>query len=64
MAKITWRGMNNLEPKRFVTASETAQPRFEFDNVKPQLKSGIFECISSLNGSFSGVMIGIFWKRA
>jgi hypothetical protein len=26
----------------------------EFDNFKPRLKSGIFKCISWLNGSFFG----------
>jgi hypothetical protein len=30
----------------------TLQPGLEFDNVKPQLESGIFKCTSWLNGSF------------
>ncbi len=30
----------------------TPQPGFQFDNLKPRLKSGIFKCISWLNGSF------------
>jgi hypothetical protein len=33
---------------------ETLQPGLEFDNLKPRLKSGIFKCISWLNGSFLG----------
>jgi hypothetical protein len=32
--------------------AETLQPVLEFDNFKPRLKSGIFKCISWLNGSF------------
>jgi hypothetical protein len=32
--------------------AETLQPGLEFNNVKPQLKSGIFKCISWLSGSF------------
>jgi hypothetical protein len=32
--------------------AETLQPGLEFDNFKPRLKSGIFKCISWLNGSF------------
>ncbi len=35
----------------------TQQPGLEFDNFKPRLKSGIFKCISWLNGSF-------FWGDA
>ncbi len=35
--------------------AETPQPGLEFDNFKPRLKSGIFNCISWLNGSsFAG----------
>jgi hypothetical protein len=34
--------------------AETLQPGLEFDNFKPRLKSGIFKCISWLNGSFFG----------
>jgi hypothetical protein len=34
--------------------AETPQPGLEFDNFKPRLKSGIFKCISWLNGSFFG----------
>jgi hypothetical protein len=29
-------------------------PGLEFDNLKPLLRSGIFKCISRLNGSFFG----------
>ncbi len=43
--------------------AETLHPSLEFGNVKPRLKSGIFICISWLNGSFLEVMIGVFWKR-
>ncbi len=43
--------------------AETLQPGLEFDNFKPRLESGIFKCIYWLNGSFLGVMIGVFWKR-
>jgi hypothetical protein len=32
----------------------------EFDSFKPLLKSGIFKCISLLNGSFFGLMIRVF----
>jgi hypothetical protein len=32
--------------------AETLQPGLEFDNFKPQLKSGIFKCISWLKCSF------------
>ncbi len=32
--------------------AETLQPGLDFDNFKPWLKSGIFKCISWLNGSF------------
>jgi hypothetical protein len=34
--------------------AENLQPGLEFDNFKPWLKSGIFECISWLNGSCFG----------
>jgi hypothetical protein len=34
--------------------AETRQPGLEFDNIKPRLESGIFKCISWLNGSFFG----------
>ncbi len=34
--------------------AETLQPGLGFDNFKPLLKSGIFKCISWLNGSFFG----------
>ncbi len=34
--------------------AETLQPGLEFDNFKPRLKSGIFKCISWLNGLFFG----------
>jgi hypothetical protein len=40
---------------------ETLQPGLEFDNFKPLLKSGIFKCISWLNGScFEGAMTEVF----
>jgi hypothetical protein len=39
------------------------QPGLEFDSFKHWLKRGIFKYISWLNGSFLGVMIGVFWKR-
>jgi hypothetical protein len=32
--------------------AETLQPGLEFGNLKSRLKSGIFKCISRLNGSF------------
>jgi hypothetical protein len=32
--------------------AETPQPGLEFDNFKPRLKNGIFNCIFWLNGSF------------
>jgi hypothetical protein len=34
--------------------AETLQPGLEFDNFKPRLKSGIFKCISWLQGSIFG----------
>jgi hypothetical protein len=34
--------------------AETLQPGLEFDKFKPRLLSGIFKCISWLNGSFLG----------
>jgi hypothetical protein len=34
--------------------AETLQRGLEFDNFKPGLESGIFKCISWLNGSFFG----------
>ncbi len=34
--------------------AENLQPGLVFDNFKPRLKSGIFNCISWLNGSFFG----------
>ncbi len=34
--------------------AETLQPGLEFDNFKPRLESGIFKCISWINGSFLG----------
>ncbi len=38
----------------------TLQPGLEFDNFKPRLKSGIFKCISWLNGSsFEGWWSGL-----
>jgi hypothetical protein len=36
------------------SGDETLQPGLVFDNFKPWLKSGIFKCISWLNGSFFG----------
>ncbi len=38
--------------------AETLQPGLEFDNFKPRLESGIFKCISWLNGLFFG---GWWW---
>ncbi len=39
--------------------AETLQTGLEFDNFKPRLKSGIFKCISWLNGSlFEGWLSG------
>jgi hypothetical protein len=32
--------------------AETLQRGLEFDNFKPRLESGIFKCMSWLNGSF------------
>jgi hypothetical protein len=43
--------------------AETLQSGLEFDNFKPRLESGIFDCIFWLNGSFLGMMMGVFWKR-
>ncbi len=37
-----------------VKMNETLQPGLEFDNFKPRFKSGIFKCISWLNGLFLG----------
>jgi hypothetical protein len=34
--------------------AETLRPGLEFDNFKPRLKSGIFKCISWLDGSLFG----------
>ncbi len=34
--------------------AETLEPGLEFNNLKPWLKCGIFNCISWLNGSFFG----------
>ncbi len=39
--------------------AETLQLGLKFDNFKPLLESGIFKCISWLNGSFLGVMIPV-----
>jgi hypothetical protein len=41
---------------------EILQPGLEFDNFKPQLKSGIFNCISWLNCLFLREIIEAFWK--
>jgi hypothetical protein len=35
-----------------VKSRDFIQPGLEFDSFKPRLKSGIFKCISWLNGSF------------
>ncbi len=44
---------------------ETFQPGLESDYIKPRPISGIFKCISWLNGSFFGVDDRVFlnWKR-
>jgi hypothetical protein len=44
--------------------AETSQPGSEFDNFNPRLKSGIFKCISWLNGSFFGGDDWSFLKEA
>jgi hypothetical protein len=49
--------------KEVKSSDYTYQPRLEFDNYKTRLKSGIFECISWLNGSLFGVMIEVIWMR-
>jgi hypothetical protein len=36
------------------------QPRLEFTNIKARLESGIFRCVSLLNGAFFRVMIQDF----
>ncbi len=43
--------------------AETLQPGSEFDNFKPPLKSGIFNCISWLNSSFFRGDDRIFMKE-
>jgi hypothetical protein len=50
----------SISQRREELRLKTLQPGLEFDIFIPRLKSGIFKCISWLNGSFLWVMIGVF----